>query len=124
MKWRSIANAGERLVVFADALAPPHIRHVRLRHQVPFVTRVGKDARTKGLAILCPDLGDLGANLRDAVSFTEPMLEKYANARFLDQIGEHRLGDVWFEMPLDISSVLGADALKELERVAADDLLL
>src|SRR4051812_39330811 len=124
MKWRSIANAGKRLVVFADALASPHIRHVRLRHQVPFVTRVGKDAGTKRPPILHPDLGDVSAALRNAVFFTEPMLEKYANAGFLDQIVDHRFGDVWFEVPLDVSSVLGTDALKELERVAADDFLL
>src|SRR5262245_35118105 len=123
MERRAIANAGQRLVVLADGLAPPGIRHARLGHQITLVAGVGEDAAAKGRAVLSHKLGNRRVLLRDAVLLAKTVLQEYSNARLFHELVEHCLRDVRFKVPLDVAAVLRANTLEELERVPANHFL-
>ena len=61
--------------------------------------------------------------LRTPVFSRSRWSRKTFDARFLHELAEHRLGHVGLEVPFDGTLVLAANALEELQRVAADDFL-
>ena len=120
---RVLPHARERLVVLAGALAAPGERHPGLRHEVAFVGRVGEHLRAKRGAVFHQDVRHARARLAHAGLLAQPMVEEDSNAGVLDELAEHRLGDVGLEVPLDRAPVFAPDVLEELERVPADHFL-
>ena len=119
-----LAHAGQGFAELVRALAPPGVGDAGLRHQIALVAGVGEHLSGKDGAIVEHDLRHVRTRLAHGSSLAQAVVEEHVDAGLLDQLAEDGLGDVWFEVPFDRPAVLPADPLEELERVAADDLLL
>src|SRR5262245_61466760 len=123
MERRVLAYTRERLTECLHALAAPRVRDSRLRHEIAFVRGVRKNPRAKHRAVLRANVRYAGAARPDAVLLAQTVFQEDLDPGFTDEVVEHRFGHMRLEMPFDRPAVLRADALEELEGVAADRFL-